>query len=278
MKFAFLGYDFAINTLYRLLNEDHELTAIYSFPCDNVFNFNSELQKCAKNLNIPFTETPITQANIKNNINEGTELFLSIGYLYKIPEIDENEAKAVNIHPSFLPAGRGLMPLPHIIINHPEAAGITAHKTINRVDAGDILVQKPLPLNDDETVETLATRIALAMPDMVAELLKDLPSYWNHAVAQDETKASLFPPPDDAMRTINWQDSVKKIKTLHRAFGKFGVLFSLENKIWAAYSLSGWEEPHNHINRTCIHITPREIVIAAADGYICITQADQLTP
>lgn len=276
MRFIFLGYDFAINTIHRLLDDGHKLGAIYSFPCDNVFNFNTELQSLAASLDIPFTETPITPQNIGHDLQTGAELFLSIGYLHKIPPINESRAKAINVHPSLLPAGRGLMPLPHIIINHPEAAGITAHKTTDRMDAGDILMQKPLAISADETVETLGTRIALAMPDMLANLLENLETHWNNATPQDESKARTFPPPNDAMRTIDWNSPVKTIKTLHRAFGKFGVLFSLQNSLWVAYDLKGWEEPHNFAAGTCVHITPREIVIAAANGYICITQADQL--
>lgn len=168
------------------------------------------------------------------------------------------------------------MPIPHIIINNAEAAGITAHKITNDIDAGDILAQVPLTITTDETVETLSSRIAMALPDMTASLVEDLPNQWKNAQPQNEEDASHFTAPDDAMRTIDWNETVYAIKTLHRAFGRFGLLFNLDADIWAAYALNGWQDAHEHPVGTICHTTNREIVIAAKDGYICITEAQKL--
>ena len=48
MKFVYFGYDFMLGTVHRLLDDGHELAGIFSFPCDNVFNFNVETTALAK--------------------------------------------------------------------------------------------------------------------------------------------------------------------------------------------------------------------------------------
>ena len=81
MKFVYCGYDFAIDALIRLLDQGHELAAILSFPCDNVFSFNQRVQALAHDLSVPFIEGKPDQALMDKLIENGTELFLSMGYL-----------------------------------------------------------------------------------------------------------------------------------------------------------------------------------------------------
>lgn len=276
MKFVYFGYDFAIDTVQRLLDEGHELLGVFTFPCDNIFSFNTRLMDLAKNLDVPITTEKANQATLDHWIERGCEVFLSAGYLYKIPHIDDSKAYGINIHPSRLPRGRGIMPLPTILMSAPEAAGITAHKIIDEIDAGDILVQHPIDINSDETVETLSSRIAMYMPDMASHIFQNIADLWSAATPQNPDEAETFPAPTDATRTINWDNTVKDIKTLHRAFGRFGVLFTLKEDIWVAYSLNGWPENHSHAPGTITHTTAREIILAAKDGYICITEAEKI--
>lgn len=276
MKFVYFGYDFAIDTVQRLLDEGHELLGIFTFPCDNIFSFNTRIIDLSQTLNIPITTEKANQSTIDHWISRGCEVFLSIGYLYKIPQIDETKAYAINIHPSRLPQGRGIMPLPTILMSEPDAAGITAHKITTEIDGGDIIDQHALTITDDETVETLSSRIAMHIPTMTANIFQDLPKLWAGAAPQNPALASTFPAPSDIMRTINWDSTVADIKSMHRAFGRFGILFTIEEKLWVAYNLNGWEETHNHAAGTIAHTTAREIIIAAKDGYICITEAEKI--
>ena len=167
------------------------------------------------------------------------------------------------------------MPLPSVIMNAPEAAGVTIHKLAAEIDAGDILLQKPLPLSGQETVEALAARIAIALPSMVEQLVSDLPNLWAKAQPQDESVATHAPPPNDAMRRIDWDAPVEAILRQARAFGGMGVLFALRGELWVASALSGWQDPHPHSPGDLVHLTARDVVFAAKDGYICISEADK---
>jgi methionyl-tRNA formyltransferase len=272
MKFVFFGYDFMMPAVHRLLADGHELRGVFTFECDNIFNFNRELVALAKDLNIPFSLVPPQPAEIDGFIAQGCECFLSAGYLYKIPAIEEGRAYGINLHPSLLPKGRGLMPTPHIIIDHPDASGLTVHKLAQKIDAGDIIYQEALPVGPRETVETLSARIAMRAPNVLSRILGDLPQMWKNARVQNESEASTFKMPDEAMRTLDWEKGIDHVERTARAFGRYGSLAYFDNALWIVYSLDAWAEKHDHWPGDVVHAAAREIVIAVKGGFACLKE------
>ena len=274
MKFVYFGYDFMLGCVRRLLDNGHELIGIFTFPCDNIFNFNQETYNLAQSLGIFVKDTPVQAEDIKQMIDSGVRCFLSAGYPYKIPPIDEGKAYGINIHPSYLPKGRGLMPTPTIIMKEPEAAGVTIHKLSQAIDEGDILDQKRLPLNSKETVESYSSRVALQAPDMIADVFSNLDSYWQNAFPQKEEEASLFPAPDDATRLLDWNSSLETLDKKARAFGRFGCLGHIGQDLWIIYDHDVWEEQHDYPFGTCVLDMPQQKVIAVPDGFFLMKQGE----
>lgn len=269
MKFIFFGYDFSLPVLQRLINDGHELGALYSFECDNIFNFNKDIIKQAQSLNVPVSLAKPTESEIAYYINnEDVQLFLSCGYPYKIPPIDENKAYGVNTHPSLLPKGRGLMPSPHIIMNEPGIAGFTIHKIAPKFDAGDILYQESIPLTPTDTVNTYAQRIATRMPDILSVIVADLPDYWAKAQPQDESRASTAPMPTEETRSFKWTDTIENIDKTGRAFGNFGCLTAINGQKFAIFDYEIIPGPHEYVPETIVHTDETGITIAATNGLV----------
>lgn len=273
MKFVYFGYDFMLDSVLRLIREGHTLLAVYSFECDNIFNFNARTQALAQELEIPFTTNKPLPMDIDIFLRQGAEVFLAAGYPYKIPPIlDTVGVYGLNFHPSLLPKGRGLMPTPHIIMHHPEVSGVTIHRLSEKFDDGAILMQKALPLSDQDDVETLSARIALCAPDMISDCFAGLPALWANASPQNSAEASHFPPPDESMRTLSWKDSVALNEKKGRAFGRYGCLARLNGQLYAVYNFKGWVEPHSYRPGTIACELSREIVVAVADGFLCLKE------
>lgn len=277
MKFVYFGYDFMLGSVLRLIREGHELIGIFSFPCDNIFNFNARTQALALELDIPYSESKPLPLDIQAYQSQGCEVFFSAGYPYKIPPIPD-DVYGINFHPSLLPQGRGIMPTPTILMHHPEASGVSVHKLTQNFDEGDILIQRAIPLSTHDDVETLSSRIALCAPDIISGVFARLPDLWRDAKPQDPVKASYFPMPDEAMRTLDWKKSVAEIECTGRAFGRFGALARLQGKLWAVYNFKGWVEPHSYRPGDVACILSREIVIAVKDGFICLKDFQELPP
>lgn len=271
MKFVYFGYDFMLPAIQRLVAEGHELIGVMSFEVDNIFNFNTGTQTLAKQKNIPFILSKPDETHINGFLGEGCEVFLSAGYPYKIPPIAGTYA--INIHPTYLPHARGLMPIPRIIMeNATNAAGFTAHKMTQKFDAGDILLQKKFPLTPQETVETYSAKISMRAPDMVSELFANLPKLWKNARAQNERAASYFKAPTDHDRLLDWNKNVEDLDRIARAYGRFGSLAQIGNELLIVYDLTCWAERHKTQPGTIVAQSPRDLTIACHDGYVCLKE------
>tara|TARA_B100000029_G_scaffold512347_1_gene608728 strand:- start:2883 stop:3644 length:762 start_codon:yes stop_codon:yes gene_type:complete len=62
---------------------------------------------------------------------------------------------SLNLHPSMLPEYKGCFSAPWVIINKERETGITFHEMNENIDEGDILFQKKIPLNGNETAFSL---------------------------------------------------------------------------------------------------------------------------
>jgi phosphoribosylglycinamide formyltransferase-1 len=67
--------------------------------------------------------------------------------------------RALNIHPSLLPAFPGLHPKRQALEHGVKVSGATVHFVEDGVDTGPIVLQAPVPVLADDTEETLAARI-----------------------------------------------------------------------------------------------------------------------
>jgi phosphoribosylglycinamide formyltransferase 1 len=83
--------------------------------------------------------------------------------------------RILNVHPSLLPAFPGLDAQRQALDYGAKVAGCTVHFVDEAVDHGVIILQKTVPINDDDTAETLAARILeqehLAYPEAIARVL-----------------------------------------------------------------------------------------------------------
>lgn len=78
---------------------------------------------------------------------------LSAGFIRAFPN------RILNIHPSLLPAFPGLDAQEQALEHGVKVTGCTVHFVDEYLDAGPIILQRPVPVLDDDTVETLSARI-----------------------------------------------------------------------------------------------------------------------
>ncbi len=277
MKFCFFGYDHTLDIAQRLIADGHQLMHIFTFPCDNRFVFNQHIKYFAAQSKISLTEEPIRPKDVKRLLKKKCKLFFSSGYPHKIPVVPEDQAYAVNLHPALLPKARGIMPLPYIIAEDPKAAGFTFHKMTQEFDAGDVLFQQAIEINEQDDIETLGSKIALQCPKKASEIIGNIEKYWSNAQPQNHENASEYPQPTDEFRTLNWKDSAKAVNKKCRAFGRFGIIANIGNEAGQTQKLvvhnaSAWKEEHTYEAGTLLRSQTREIVIAISDGYICLKE------
>lgn len=82
--------------------------------------------------------------------------------------------RILNIHPSLLPAFPGVDAQAQAVAHGVKVSGCTVHFVDEHLDAGPIIVQRTVPVNDDDTAETLAERILVEEHAAYVEALTKL--------------------------------------------------------------------------------------------------------
>jgi phosphoribosylglycinamide formyltransferase-1 len=99
------------------------------------------------------------------------------GFMRRIgaPLIDAFPNAILNIHPSLLPAFPGVDAQGQALEHGVRISGVTVHLVTAELDAGPIVVQRSVPVDDDDTEDTLAARILVeehrAYPEAVQLVL-----------------------------------------------------------------------------------------------------------
>jgi len=89
------------------------------------------------------------------------DVIFSLYFRDIIPQriLDIPQLGAVNLHPSLLPKYRGTFSAPWAIINGERYTGFTYHYMVREVDAGNIILQRRVPIKPDDTAYSLYHRL-----------------------------------------------------------------------------------------------------------------------
>ena len=91
----------------------------------------------------------------------GVELVVLAGYMQILtpPFLERFPERILNVHPSLLPAFRGVRAVENALAAGVKWTGATVHVVDEGVDTGPIVLQEPVPVHEDDTPETLHKRI-----------------------------------------------------------------------------------------------------------------------
>jgi phosphoribosylglycinamide formyltransferase-1 len=91
------------------------------------------------------------------------------------PMLDAFPDAILNIHPSLLPAFPGVDAQRQALAYGVKVTGVTVHLVTPELDGGPIIVQRTVPVLDDDSVESLSARILVeehrAYPEAIKAVL-----------------------------------------------------------------------------------------------------------
>lgn len=178
----------------------------------------------------------IQPVDLKNeNINQKIDFGVVVAYGKILPEKILNiTAKGLfNVHFSVLPKYRGAAPIQWAIIKGEKVSGVTIFRIEKGMDTGDILVQKNLSIDDEDTADTLETKLVALGVDSLREAIELISN--GKTVLQKQvgniTYAPLLKKEDGK---ICWLKPAQEIHNLVRGTypwpGAYTVLSTEENK------------------------------------------------
>ena len=123
----------------------------------------------------------------------------------------------LNLHGSYLPKYRGRCPVNWAIIHGETETGMTLHYMVKKPDAGDIVLQKKIPITLEDTAATLYDKFIPVTDQILREAVPLLISGNAPRVPQDPAQATYFGGRKPADGKIDWTKSAREIYNLVRA-------------------------------------------------------------
>ena len=144
----------------------------------------------------------------------------------------------VNVHASLLPKYRGAAPIQWAVINGEEKSGVTIMQMDEGLDTGDILLQEEIPLEANETGESLYNKMAKLGGTLLVKALPMIEAGTLTPVKQDDEASTYASMLKKEMGNIDWNMPADKIERLVRGLNSWPGAYTFMNgkmlKIWAS--------------------------------------------
>lgn len=143
------------------------------------------------------------------------DVVFTIGWQYLL----KNSGNVVVLHDSLLPRYRGFAPTVSALLNGDRYIGVTAIVPVGDIDAGPILAQHSVEVEELTTVQHAFEAISGCYVACVTDLLEMGGDFRTLARPQDETRAtySVWRDPDDLR--VNWGFTSKEVVRMVNSVG-----------------------------------------------------------
>ncbi len=241
LRIVFMGTaEFAVPCLKKIHESRHKVVAVVTAP---------DLPR-GRGQKVSFT--PVKEFAVENNIDviqPGVEkgslrdpkfieqlksyqadLFLVVAFRILPPEVFElPPLGSINLHGSLLPKFRGAAPINWAVIRGEKETGVTTFFIQKQVDTGNMILQRSLPIGDDETAGEVHDRMSSLGADALMETVEMVVSGTAPRLVQDESLVSTAPKIFKEQCQIDWNSSGLAIKNFIRGLSPHPCAFSIMN-------------------------------------------------
>ena len=228
IRTVFMGSSaFACPCLDALLSFPEALVVAVVTQPDRQKGRGLEQMPCEVKAHIRNREIPILTPT---NVNEAADVacirdlapdllvIVAYGQILKQPLLAVPPMGCVNVHASLLPKYRGAAPIQWAIANGERETGVTTMLINQEVDAGGILMQRVVPISDDDTGGILEAKLAKAGAELLIETLSEYGSGRLKPTPQNEGNATRAPKLRKTDGRVNWNLPAREIVNRLRAF------------------------------------------------------------
>ncbi|GAC1527064.1 MAG: methionyl-tRNA formyltransferase [Sediminibacterium sp.] len=181
----------------------------------------------------------------------------------------------INVHGSLLPQYRGAAPINWAVINGEKETGVTTFKLQHEIDRGNVLLQKSLPIGEDETAGEVHDRMKMIGASLLVETVTgltegSLKEIDQSSIAGLQSKDLKHAPKlFTATCEIHWNNNTATIHNLIRGLSPHpGALTKLDGKILKVYRSKKEITGHDKETGTIICDGKTFLKFACTDGYI----------
>lgn len=278
----FLGTERGYNVLKALLEQKKEVAFVLILEQQKHehLNFTNKIIALCQKHNIKFkTSAEVSSKEYVHFLqsNPCSVLFV-ISWRFLIPETCFRIPKKgiFVLHDSLLPKYRGFSPTNWVILQGEKETGLTLQYIHTDMDAGDIVDQIRVKIDENETARTLNDKLLPLYPKIILDNVDAILAGKNKVIAQDNSKATYGckRTPEDGH--INFSMTTKQIVQLIRGLtypypGAFCFYNDKRITIWTAEEVQNPLQYVGRIPGRIVGMQSTHIDVLTGDGILRIT-------
>lgn len=284
MRIVFIGTpDFAVPCLRKLVEEKYNVVAVVTQP-DRPNGRKKQLaappvKEAALLLGLPVLQPEKLKVDgVQDILDYKPDLIVTAAFGQILPKelIEYPAYGCINVHASLLPQYRGGAPIHKSIIDGQTETGVTIMYMVEKLDAGDMLSQVRVPIEDTDNVGTMHDKLSRAGAKLLLETIPKLLDGTIQPIPQDEAKVTYAWNIKREDERLDWTRSARELFNHVRGLYPWPVAYTVVEgdnqtvKVWAASVLM--EDTTNHQEPgTILSVAPEGIDVQTGQGVLRLT-------
>ncbi|SFJ61923.1 methionyl-tRNA formyltransferase [Thermoflavimicrobium dichotomicum] len=282
IRIVFMGTpDFAVPSLEMLMAEQYDVIAVVTQP-DRPKGRKKELAPPPVKVVAEKYQIPVYQPERLRNPDEmqkiidlKPDLIVTAAFGQILPKeiLDAPRLGCINVHASLLPKYRGGAPIHKAIMDGEKVTGVTIMYMVEKLDAGDIIAQREVPITPEDHVGTMHDKLSRVGAELLKEVLPKLIRGEIQPIPQDESQATFAPNIRREDEKLDWTRTAEQLANQVRGLHPWPVAFTLWKekpmKIWWAEAS---DQEANALPGTVIRVEETGIYVAAGKGTLILKE------
>jgi len=282
LRIVFMGTpDFAVTILKHLVENKHAIAGVITAPDKPAGRGRKLNQSAVKKYALSQNLKILQPTNLKHQdfIDELSALHANLQIVVAfrmLPKVVWNMPAygTFNLHASLLPEYRGAAPINWAIINGEPKTGVTSFFIDDKIDTGEIILQRATAIKENETVGELHDTLMYLGAELVletVELIKtDKVTTYKQPELEEKTAYKLFP----ENCKIDWNDTLDNIYNKIRGLNPYPAAWSTiynngEEITTKLYRVAKETTTHTDMVGKII-TTKKTMKVAVQNGYLII--------
>ena len=250
MKIVFMGTpDFAVPALEALVKGGHQVIAAVTQPDKPKGRGKGMAMPPVKEKAMEFAIPVYQPAKVREEgffrqmreLSPEVIVVAAFGQILPKAILDLPQYGCINIHASLLPKYRGAAPIQWAIINGEKETGVTTMMMDAGLDTGDMLEKTVVPIEEEETAQSLSDKLSAAGGSLILSTLKKVEEGTLTRTPQRDEESCYAKILQKTLGRIDWNREAKLIERLIRGLNPWRSAYTTLNgkslKLWKAKAL-----------------------------------------
>jgi methionyl-tRNA formyltransferase len=277
VRIVFMGTpDFAVPSLQKLLRNDYNVAAVVTQP-DRPKGRKKQLaappvKEAALLLGLPVLQPEkLKISGVQDILDYQPDLIVTAAFGQILPKelIGYPRYGCINVHASLLPEYRGGAPIHKAIIDGKKETGVTIMYMVEKLDAGDIISQVRVPIEQDDNVGTMHRKLADAGSKLLIETLPKLINGEVTPVKQEEAEVTYAWNIKREDERISWNKSARELFNQVRGLNPWPVAYTvLEGQVMKIWKAEVRQEDGTGTPGEILTVSPEGIDVQSGTGIL----------